>query len=118
MSGKVKGDGKPFLPSGEVTAVKGVGLFGGRETGVLANRPRLRGIHSGARATHVRRQTGQGARDFQIIEVRFGVQRLDDNPFRRLSFQRLNGFFPSTEFFIGECLPLLHISHFLLRITQ
>ena len=118
MGGKVKGDGKPFLPGGEVAAVKGVGLFGGRETGVLTNGPRLRGIHGGARATHVRRQAGKGARDFQIIEVFFGVQRLDGNPFRRLSFQRLDGFFPATEFFIGECLPLLHVCHFLLRITQ
>ncbi|MPN56240.1 hypothetical protein SDC9_203926 [bioreactor metagenome] len=55
MGGKVKGDGKSFLPGGEVAAVKGVGLFGGRETSVLANGPRLRGIHGGARATHVRR---------------------------------------------------------------
>ena len=118
MCGKVKGDGKSFLSGGEVAAVKGVGLFGGRETCVLTNGPRLRGIHGGARAAHIRRQAGESTGYFQIIEVFFGVQRLDGNPFRRLSFQRLDGFFPATEFFIGECLPLLHVCHFLLRITQ
>ena len=106
MGREVEGDGKPFLPRGEVAAIESVGLFGGRETGVLADGPRLCGVHGGARAANERRQAGQGAGHFQIIKIGFGIQRLNVNALCRLFYQGIDGFFPSTELFVGERLPL------------
>ena len=106
MGREVEGDGKPFLPRGEVAAIESVGLFGGRETGVLADGPRLGGVHGGARAANVRRQAGQGAGHFQIIKIGFGIQRLNVNALCRLFYQGIDGFFPPAELFVGERLPL------------
>mgnify|MGYP000042860422 CR=1 FL=1 len=115
---EVEGDGKPFLPGGEVAAIESVGLFGGGETGVLANGPWLGGIHGGTRAANVRCQAGKRASYLQIIEVGFGIQRLDGDPFRGLMNQRVDSFLPTAQFLVGKLLPLLHVRHYLLRKTQ
>ena len=39
MSGEVEGDGEAFLAGGKITPIKGVGLFGRGEAGILPDRP-------------------------------------------------------------------------------
>ena len=76
------------------------------------------GIHSGTRATNVGRQTRKGTCHLQIIEIGFGIQRLDGDPFRGLLNQRVDSFLPTAQFLVGKLLPLLHVRHYLLRKTQ
>ncbi len=42
---QVEGHRKALLARGEVTAVEGIGLLGGRETRILADRPRAHHVH-------------------------------------------------------------------------
>ncbi|SRN40976.1 Uncharacterised protein [Shigella flexneri] len=76
------------------------------------------GIHSGTRATNVGRQTRKGTCHLQIIEIGFGIQRLDGDPFRGLLNQRVDSFLPTAQFLVGKLLPLLLVRHYLLRKTQ
>ncbi len=55
VSGQVEGNRQAFLPGGEVAAVEGVGLLGGRETRVLPDGPGPLGVHAGVRATQIGR---------------------------------------------------------------
>jgi hypothetical protein len=50
---QVECDGEPFLSRGQVAAIERVGLFGGREAGILANRPGLHHVHGAVRATQI-----------------------------------------------------------------
>ncbi len=45
MGGKIECDREALLSCGEVTAIESVGLFGGREAGILPDRPRPTGVH-------------------------------------------------------------------------
>ncbi len=60
VGGQVEGHREAHLARGQVAAVEGVGLLGGREPGVLADRPRPVGVHRGAHAAHERGEAGQG----------------------------------------------------------
>lgn len=63
MSGKIEGDRNTLLAGGERLAVKGVGSFGSRKPGILADRPWPPGIHGGARAAR------EGCKARQAIEM-------------------------------------------------
>ena len=58
VGGEVERDREAHLPRGEVGAVEGVRLLGRREARVLADRPRLPGVHRGARAAQEGKRAG------------------------------------------------------------
>ena len=68
MGGQVEGDGKAGLPGRQIAAVKGVGLFRRRESGILPDGPGLPAIHGGIGSAQKRRQAG------------IGVQKIDTGP--------------------------------------
>ena len=78
---QVEGDRNALTTGSQCLAVKRIGGFRGRETGVLADGPWTHGIHGGLRATDVGGQTGQGIRVGQVGDVRFRIERLDDDAF-------------------------------------
>jgi hypothetical protein len=79
MGRQVEGDRQALLTCGEVASVKGVGVLGGREAGVLADCPRPAGVHRGVGATKVRRDAGQAAEVIHVLDVRrtVGVGDID-----------------------------------------
>ena len=74
---QVEGDRQALLPGGEVAPVERVGLLGGGEPGVLADRPGLVHVHRRVGPAQVRGQAGIGGEEIQPVGVRCGVQRLD-----------------------------------------
>ena len=58
VRGQIEGYAKALLPGGKIAAIEGVGIFGGREAGVLANRPGLHGVHGGVRPAQEWRKSG------------------------------------------------------------
>ena len=74
---QVEGDRQALLAGRQVAAVERVGLLGGREARVLADRPRLRRVHRGVRSAQVRRQPGIGVQRVEALEVLGGVEPLD-----------------------------------------
>ena len=77
VGGEVEGDRQAHLAGGEVAAVEGVGLLGGGEAGVLADRPRPVGVHRRPDAADERLEAGQGVGELDALDVGLGVQRLD-----------------------------------------
>ena len=73
MGGEIESDRQADLTGGQVLAIEGVGLFGGRETGVLAQSPRATGVHGGLRPTQVRREPRRGSQMIEPIQIRLGV---------------------------------------------
>ena len=63
MGGEIEGDRQALLPGGEVAAVEGVRILGGREAGILADRPGPAGIHRGIGPARERREAGQAGID-------------------------------------------------------
>ena len=59
VGGEIEGDRQALLPGGEVAAVEGVRILGGREAGILADRPRPAGVHRGIGPARERREAGQ-----------------------------------------------------------
>ena len=79
------------LPAGrQRLAVKRVGFFGGRKTGVLANGPGPHRVHGGLRAAQVGLKPRQGVGVGQVLRVLGGVQRLDRNAIGRDPVQRVD----------------------------
>ena len=74
---QVERDRQALLTGGQVAAVEGVGVLGGREAGVLADRPRLVDVHGRVRTT----QEGGDARvrveEVEALQVGGAVERLD-----------------------------------------
>ena len=68
MRRQVEGHRETLLARREIAAIEGVGLFGGGEAGVLADGPRLHGIHRGVGPA----QKWRHARG--IVQVLHGVQ--------------------------------------------
>ena len=83
MGGEIEGDGETFLAGGEVAAVEGVGIFSGGEAGVLADRPRLVGIHGGVGAAAERGDAGEVVQEVEAGRIGGGVQWLHRNALRR-----------------------------------
>ena len=75
VGGEVEGDRQTLLAGGEVAAIERVGLLGGGEAGVLADRPRLRRVHRRVGPAQERREAGVGVERVHVIEVSGGVER-------------------------------------------
>ncbi len=101
---QIEGDRQPHLPGLEVVAVEAVRLFGGREPGILPDRPRPVGVHRRARPAQIGREPGQcvaprKAGGLDRLEIGLGVERLDREALgrqpveagERLAFQLLRG---------------------------
>ena len=86
---QIEGDRHPLLPGRQRLAVEGVDLLGGREAGVLPDRPGPPGIHRRPRPAGIGREAGQAAEMVQPSEIGLGVERLDRDPLRRLPGQAL-----------------------------
>ena len=71
VGGQVERDRQALLAGGQVAAVERVGLGGGGEAGVLADRPRLVGVHGRVRAAHERGQARE-----RVHRVAFGGRGL------------------------------------------
>ena len=99
VGGEIEGDREPLLPRGEVAAVEGVGLLGGGEAGILADRPGAAGVHRRAHAAG----EGREARKAGIVLGRIlgGVERLDLDPFGRAPDE-----VAPLHFLLGERLPV------------
>ena len=83
VGGQVEGDRQALLPGGEVAPVEGVGLLGGGEARVLADRPRLVDVHRRVRAAQVRRDARVGpAGSPGPSRSAAGVERLDRDALR------------------------------------
>ena len=80
VGGEVERHRQPHLPGGEVLAVEGVGLLGGGEPGVLADRPRTVRVHRGPGPPDERLEAGQGPDGLEALEVGLGVERLHRDP--------------------------------------
>jgi hypothetical protein len=70
VGGQIEGHGKALLAGGQVAPVKGVGLFGRGETGILANGPGAPGIHGGHGTADIGGETGQGVDVLHALQVR------------------------------------------------
>ena len=86
VRGQVESDRDPLTAGGQRLAIEGIGFFGGRETGILTNRPGTTGVHGGLRAADVRSKTGQRVGIGQIRRIGLGIQRLDGDAFGRDPF--------------------------------
>ena len=69
VGGQVEGDAQALLPGREVAPVERVGLLGGREAGVLPDRPGLGGVHRRVGPAEVRREAGPGVERVEALEV-------------------------------------------------
>ena len=79
VGGQVKSYRYPLTTCGQGFAVKRIGFFSGRETCILANRPRAYRIHSSLRAAQERLKTRQCIRVRQVGGIRCRVQWLHAN---------------------------------------
>ena len=106
VGGEVERHAHSLLAGGQVATVEGVGLFGGREPGVLADGPGPIGVHGGPHAALERRDAGQRVERFEVLEVGRRVQRLDRNPFGRVPHQTAQ--VVELGFLLGQLLPIGH----------
>ena len=83
VSGEIEGDRQPLLTRGEIGAVKRVRFLGGRESRVLANRPRLIDVHRRIRAAKERREARPVMREVEPCAIALVIERLDVDAFRR-----------------------------------
>ena len=104
MRGKVEGDRKALLSSGQVAAIKGVGFLGGREARILADRPWAACIHGCAHTTRERRKAGKPG----IASILRGIKRLYSNALGRIPGQVL-----ALNLFFSRFFPLVDIRHFI-----
>ncbi len=81
---QVEGDAEPLLTGGEVAAVERVGLLGGREAGVLPDRPRLGGVHRRVGAAQERLEARPRVECVETLQVGRVVRRLDRDALGRL----------------------------------
>ena len=81
MCCQVESHRKTLLTGGNVAAVEGVRLFGGRESCVLAHRPGAHHIHRAVGSAQERRDTGSIVQMLHSGQVFFAVNRLYVNLF-------------------------------------
>ena len=81
MRGKIERDRKPSLSRGQIAAIKRVGLFGGRESGILPNRPRLHHVHRAVRPAQIRRNSRGIVEMLEPFKVLLRVEALHRNVF-------------------------------------
>ena len=83
VGGQVKRHGHALPTCGQRLAVKGIGLFSGGKTRVLAYGPGAYGVHGGLRATQVGLKAGQCIGVRQVGGVGSRIQRLDGDAIGR-----------------------------------
>ena len=88
MGREIEGDRQPHLPGRQIVAVEAVRLLGGREPGILPDRPRPVGVHRRARPAQIGREARHRVAQrkpgmLDAVEVVGGVERLDPDAFRR-----------------------------------
>ena len=91
VRGQVEGDAHALSAGLEALAIEGVGVLGGGEARVLADRPGTHRVHRRLRAADVRREPRQRVGELgprQRGDVGRGVQRLDCQAFGGLPVQR------------------------------
>ena len=69
MRGQIEGHRKTALSGGQIASVKGIGIFGRGESGILADGPRPTGIHGGHGPAHVGRHSRQGIQMFNVFKI-------------------------------------------------
>ena len=79
MGGEVERDREALLSGREVAAIEGVGIFRGRETGILPDRPRLRDVHRRVGAAQVGRDPRIGVEEVEARDIVRAVERLHRN---------------------------------------
>jgi hypothetical protein len=80
---QIEGDGKSLLTGGDVAAIKGVRILGGREACVLADGPRLRDVHCWVGAAQIGRDARVGVEEVETSRVGTRVDRLHADALRR-----------------------------------
>ncbi len=90
VRGQVERHADALAAGGERRAVERVGVFGGREAGVLADRPRPDGVHRGLRAAEKGLEAGQRVGVRKAAGVGGGVERLDGEPVGRDPVERVH----------------------------
>ena len=83
MGGEVEGDGKALLPGRQIAPVKGVGILGRGEAGILADRPGLLHVHRRIGAAQERRQAGHPVEEIEALECAGVIDRRQRNALRR-----------------------------------
>jgi hypothetical protein len=83
VSGQIEGDGQAFLAGGDVATVECVRIFGGGETGILADGPRLGDVHRRIWAAQVGCDPGVGVEEIEAIGVSAGIYGFHLDPFGR-----------------------------------
>src|SRR5690606_5926988 len=91
-----------LLPVGERIAVEGVRFLGGREAGILPDRPGPAGIHRRARAAQKGLQSRQRMHLLEAGNVLGRVERLDVDALRRAPDQRIG---LALDLLLGERAP-------------
>ncbi len=81
---EIERDREALLAGGDVAAVEGVGIFGRREAGVLADRPGLQRVHRRVGTAHVWRDAGVGIEEVEAGDVLGRVEALDRDSLGRL----------------------------------
>ncbi len=103
MGGEVEGNRKALLPGGQVAAIKGVGFFRGRETGILTDCPWAACIHRRTHTACERRKAGKSG----VASVRTGVQWLHRNALGRMPGQVF-----ALNLFVSRFFPVVDICHY------
>ena len=88
---EVEGDRHAGLPGFEVLAVEGVRLFGGREAGVLADRPRPVRVHRRPDTAHERLEAREVADGLEAFEICGRIEGLDGDSLWRLPGEASRG---------------------------
>ena len=97
MGREIESDGESLLAGGEIGAIEGVRLLGGRKAGVLAHRPRLVDIHRGIGPAQIGRKARPVVRQIEPGAVGGAVERLDVDSLGRRPHACLVAFRASAE---------------------
>ena len=102
MRREIEGNRKPLLPRRQIAAIEGVGFFGRRKTGILADRPWPSGIHAGLHAARKWSKAGQSGINPLFADILRRVERFYINALRGLPRQ-----VPAFDFLVSQFLPIL-----------
>ncbi len=89
VGGQIEGDAQPALTGSEVPLVEGVALFGRGKAGILADRPRARGVHRGTRTTPKRVRARAFVQVLDAVQIFARVQGTQHDALGRLAVQRV-----------------------------
>ncbi|CAB4346808.1 unannotated protein [freshwater metagenome] len=87
VGGEIEGDRQAHLAGSEVASIKRVRLFGGRESGVLADRPRAIRVHRRSHATGVGGEARQCVDIAERLEIGSRVDRFYGDAFGGLPYE-------------------------------